>query len=180
MNTFRGIDTTILHLYNAQLTDTLFHGKEYFHEMNNASIHDAIIKYLFETKWFDAQFWCSPSGHPWSTTHRVLKSHRSNMNAIYMLIYIYIYIYIYYIYTYYFISHIYIDIPIPENCRPVPTDEGVATPTLFLKSYFSSENPLLCHSPRHPTGPGIPRIPSVGLNCKFFCLMRKCKKKGSS
>ena len=95
-------------------------------------------------------------------------------------IYIYIYIYIYYIYTYYFISHIYIDIPIPENCRPVPTDEGVATPTLFLKSYFSSENPLLCHSPRHPTGSGIPRIPSVGLNCKFFCLMRKCKKKGSS
>ena len=99
---------------------------------------------------------------------------------IYVDIYIYIYIYIYYIYTYYFISHIYIDIPIPENCRPVPTDEGVATPTLFLKSYFSSENPLLCHSPRHPTGPGIPRIPSVGLNCKFFCLMRKCKKKGSS
>ena len=75
--------------------------------MNNASIHDAIIKYLFETKWFDAQFlvlsfWC----YPWSTTHRVLKSHRSNMNAIYMLIYIYIYIY--YIHTYYFISHIYI------------------------------------------------------------------------
>ena len=151
--------------------------------MNNASIHDAIIKYLFETKWFDAQFlvlsfWC----YPWSTTHRVLKSHRSNMNAIYMLIYIYIYIYIYITYIHIILYHIYIyiDIPIPENCRPVPTDEGVATPTLFLKSYFSSENPLLCHSPRHPTGPGIPRIPPVGLNCKFFCLMRKCKKKGSS
>ena len=142
--------------------------------MNNASIHDAIIKYLFETKWFDAQFlvlsfWC----YPWSTTHRVLKSHRSNMNAIYMLIYIYIYI----LHTYilFYITYIYIYLYL-RIAGPSPPTKGLPPPHLLF-TYFSSKNSLLRHSPRHSTGPGTSRIPSVGLNCKFFCLMRKCKKK---
>ena len=35
------------------------------------------------------------NGHKWSTTHRVLKSHRCKMSIIYIYIYIYMYIYIY-------------------------------------------------------------------------------------
>ena len=36
------------------------------------------------------------NGHKWSTTHRVLKSHRCKMSIIYIYMYIYIYIYIKY------------------------------------------------------------------------------------
>ena len=40
---------------NAQLTEILLYNKENFDTMNNATILDVTIKYLLETKRFDAQ-----------------------------------------------------------------------------------------------------------------------------
>ena len=96
---------------------------------------------------------------------------------IYVDIYIYIYIYIYILHTYilFYITYIYIYLYL-RIAGPSPPTKGLPPPHLLF-TYFSSKNSLLRHSPRHSTGPGTSRIPSVGLNCKFFCLMRKCKKK---
>ena len=60
LNTIKCIDPNILDLNNAQLTQLLFYGQKNLDNMNNTSILLATIKYLIETKRFDAHsFLCS-------------------------------------------------------------------------------------------------------------------------
>ena len=142
--------------------------------MNNASIHDAIIKYLFETKWFDAQFWCSPSGHPWSTTHRVLKSHRSNMNAIYMLIYIYIYIYIYilHIYILFYITYIY-RYTYTWELQARPHRRRGCHPHTFSEIVLFQWKSAFVSFSKAPNWPRHPQNPVGGLKLQIFLFNEK-------
>ena len=125
-------------------------------------------------------FWCSPFG----AIHDPRHTECSNLTEAIWTQYICWYIYIYITYIHIILYHIYIYIYIYiylylRIAGPSPPTKGLPPPHLLF-TYFSSKNSLLRRSPRHSTGRGTSRIPSVGLNCKFFCLMRKCKKKKGS
>ena len=120
-------------------------------------------------------FWCSPFGAIHDPRHTECSNLTEAIWTQYICWYIYIYIYILHTYILFYITYIYIYLYLRIAGSSPPT-KGLPPPHLLF-TYFSSKNSLLRHSPRHSTGPGTSRIPSVGLNCKFFCLMRKCKKK---
>ena len=48
------------YMNNVQLTEIFFYGKENIDNMNNANMLDAAIRYLIETKRFDAQLFYNP------------------------------------------------------------------------------------------------------------------------
>ena len=69
LNTVGRIDPNILDLNNAKLTEILLCGKTFFDKMNNTSMLEATIKYLIETKRFDAQcYCCSPNANTLTLT----------------------------------------------------------------------------------------------------------------
>ena len=73
LNTGRCIAPNILDLKNVQLTEIFLYNKEHLDIINNASILDATIKYLIETKRFDTQYFLFSPGFVALTLTLLLK-----------------------------------------------------------------------------------------------------------